>query len=118
MHTRTLSTFRSLLQRLVLALFAALIVHADSTVTFQNGVNGYSGAKDFSINTQYSQYNGGNGVRWTGNPELGCYSTTGDGAYSARYLLKFGGLTVPAGSTVVSATLTLSVDAWIPGAGN
>ena len=91
--------------RIVLALLAVSTLYADTTLTFQNGVNGYSGAKDFSINTQYSQYNGGNGVPWKGDPELGCYTTTGDGSYTVRYLVKFGSLPIPAGSTVVSATL-------------
>jgi Bacterial Ig-like domain (group 2) len=101
-----------------LALLAGLQLRADTTYTFQNGVNSYSGAKDASINTQYAQYNGGNGVLWTGDPELGCYTTTGSGAYSARYLLKFAGLAVPAGSSVVSATLTISLDYWNSGSGN
>ena len=118
MNTRTVRGFRVPIQRAVFALLAASTLHADTTVTFQNGANGYSGAKDVSINTQYSQYNGGNGVLWRGDPELGCYTTTGSDAYSVRYLLKFGGLTVPAGSTVVSATLSISLDSWNPGSGN
>jgi hypothetical protein len=104
--------------RFVLAMVAASTLLADTTITFQNGVSGYSGAKDVSINTQYSQYNGGNGVLWRGDPELGCYTTTGSGSYTVRYLLKFGGLSVPAGSTVVSATLTISLDSWNSGSGN
>ena len=80
-----------------LALVAAASVHADTTIAFQNGVSGYSGAKDTSINTQYAESNGGNGVRWSGDPELGCYTVSGSGGYTVRYLLKFGGLTVPAG---------------------
>src|SRR6185369_12242994 len=118
MNTRTLHNCKVPIQRAVLALFAASLLHADTTVTFQNGVNGYTGAKDFSINTQYSQYNGGNGVAWSGDPELGCYTTTGSGSYSVRYLLKFGGLTIPAGSAVTSATLTISLDSWNAGSGN
>ncbi|HLX42492.1 MAG TPA: hypothetical protein VKR43_03620 [Bryobacteraceae bacterium] len=107
-----------LLQSLLVVLSAASTLHADTVLTFQNGVNGYSGAKDVSINTQYSQYNGGNGVPWSGDPELGCYTTTGAGSYAVRYLLKFGGLSVPAGSTVVSATLTMSLDSWNADSGN
>ena len=104
--------------RIVAALLAAGAIHADTTFTFQNGANGYSGAKDFSINTQYADSNGGNGVRWTGDSELGCYNVTGTGPYMARYLLVFGGLTIPAGSQVVSATLTLAPDYWGNGPGN
>ncbi|MEO8129735.1 MAG: Ig-like domain-containing protein, partial [Bryobacteraceae bacterium] len=104
--------------RIVLAALAVSALHADTTAVFQNGLNGYSAAKDFSINTQYAQYNGGNGIPWTGDPELGCYTTTGTGSYSVRYLLKFGGLTIPPGSAVVSATLTISLDSWNSGSGN
>ncbi len=120
MNTRTLRGPRTTapVQRLVLALLAATALYADTTVTFQNGASGYAGSKDVSINTQYSQYNGGNGVRWTGDPELGCYTTTGTDSYSVRYLLQFGGLTIPAGSKVVSASLRIAVDSWNNGSGN
>ena len=101
-----------------LALLAASTLCADTSYTFQNGAGGYVSASDFSINTQYAQYNGGNGVRWTGDAELACYSTTGADAYAVRYLLKFGGLAVPAGSNVVSATLTLTFDSWESGPGD
>jgi len=104
--------------RIVLALLAVSTLYADTTVALQNGVNGYSGAKDFSINTQYSQYNGGNGVPWKGDPELGCYTTTGADSYTVRYLVKFGSLPIPAGSAVVSATLAISLDSWESSGGN
>jgi hypothetical protein len=106
------------MRRAVLALFAASALYADTTIAFQNGVNGYSGAKDLSINTQDSQFNGGNGLLWREDPELGCYTITGTGSYSVRYLLKFGGLSVPAGSRVISARLAISVDFWGSGGGN
>ena len=119
MITRTVQGFRVSIQPVVLTLFVAFTLQANTvtlqtntTLTFQNGVNGYLGAQDISINTQYSQYNGGNGVQWRGAPELGCYTTTGSGSYTARYLLKFEGLSIPAGSQVVSATLAISFDSW------
>ncbi len=104
--------------RIALALLATLALYGDSTVTFQNGVNAYSGAKDVSINTQYAQYNGGNGILWRGDSELATYTTTGSGSYAVRYLVKFGGLSVPPGSTVVSASITLGFDYWDQGSGN
>ena len=118
MNTRLLRGFGVPLRRVVLAVLAAATLHADTTFTFRNGANGYTGAADVSINTQYAQYNGGNGIQWKGDPELGCYTTTGTGAYAVRYLLKFGGLSIPAGSQVVSATLAISLDTWDPGSGN
>jgi hypothetical protein len=85
---------------LVLLVASALLVasvlptvsalQADTTLTFQNGANGYTGAQDYSINTQYVQYNGGNGVPSTGAPQQSCYVTTGTDSYEMRYLLKFG----------------------------
>ncbi len=118
MSTNTLNGFRGPIQQVLFALLAVVTLRGDTTFTFQDGANGYSGAKDASINTQYSQYNGGNGVQWTGDAELGCYTTTGAGAYAVRYLLKFGALTIPAGSSVTSATLTIALDSWNEGAGN
>ncbi len=118
MNTRSVRDFKAPLSRVVFALLAASALRADTTYSFQNGANGYSGAKDVSINTQYAQYNSGNGVRWTGGSELGVYTVSGANGYTARYLLKFGNLTVPAGSTVVSAKLTLGFDYWGSGSGN
>jgi hypothetical protein len=100
------------------AMLAAWTLYADTTYTFQNGVNGYAGAKDVSINTQYAQYNGGNGVQWRGDPELGCYTTTGTDVYTVRYLLKFASIPIASGSKVVSATLTMGLDSWNSGSGN
>src|SRR5882724_7448839 len=118
MNTRTVRPFKAPIEQLLLVLMAASAVYGDTTLTFQNGVNGYAGSKDVSINTQYAQYNGGNGTLWRGDPELGCYTTTGTGAYSVRYLLKFATPSIPAGSSVVSATLTISLDSWNSGSGN
>src|SRR5262245_59086490 len=100
------------------ALISASALRADTTFSFQNGVNGYSASKDVSINTQYADSNGGNGVLWRGGSELGCYTVTGSGGYSVRYLLKFGNLSIPAGSQVVSASLAMSFDYWDSGSGN
>src|SRR5689334_6356955 len=102
----------ALVRRGTIALLALSTMNAATTLTFRNGVNGYSGAADASIKTQYPEYNGGNGVATKGDSQMGCYSTTGNGAYEMRYLLKFGNLAIPAGSQVVSATLTLSVESW------
>ncbi|HEY1339874.1 MAG TPA: Ig-like domain-containing protein, partial [Bryobacteraceae bacterium] len=118
MNQRTLRNFGLPVQRLGLALLTAAALYADTTFTLQNGVNGYSGAKDVSIDTQYAEYNGGNGILWRGGAELGCYTTSGSGAYTVRYLLKFVGLPIAAGSRVVSATLTMGLDYWNNGPGN
>ncbi len=118
MNTRSVCDFRLMVPQILVALLFAPQLSADTAFSFQNGVNSYSGAKDISINTQYSQYNGGNGTQWRGDPELGCYTTTGADSYTVRYLLKFGGLSIPPGSQVVSATLTIALDSWESGPGN
>jgi hypothetical protein len=109
---------RTSLRQSVLTVLTLATLNAATTFTYRNGANGYSGAADVSINTQYAQYNGGNGTPPQASPELGCYNISGSGGYSMRYLLKFGALTVPAGSQVVSATLTLSAESWNSGSGN
>jgi hypothetical protein len=118
MTTERLAHFKVPAKQVLFALLAVSTLHADTTLTFRNGANGYTGGADVSINTQYAQYNGGNGIQWKGDAELGCYTTTGTGAYSVRYLLKFGGLSIPAGSQVVSAALAISLDNWDARSGN
>jgi len=118
MFTQMPNAFRGNLVKGALTLLAILPLHSQTVLTFQNGASGYSGASDVSINTQYAQYNGGNGIIWRGVPQLGCYTTTGSGAYTVRYLLKFGNLTVPAGQQVTSASLTLTLESWNSGAGS
>ncbi len=114
----TTRLIRGFVGNAICALISISALHADTTFTFQNGVNGYSASKDVSINTQYADSNGGNGILWRGDSELGCYTVTGSGGYTARYLLKFGSLSIPAGSQVVSATLSMSFDYWDSGSGN
>ena len=118
MNPRTLLRLKRPTQLLVLTLLATFALKAQTTFTFRNGAKEYSGAQDISINTEDAQYNGGNGILWRGDSELGCYTTTGTDSYTARYLVKFGGLSIPAGSTVISATLTISLDSWNSGSGN
>jgi Bacterial Ig domain len=81
-----------------------------SVVTFRNGENGYSGTQDVGINNEY----GGNGI--TGRSDVeGCYNITGPKAYSAKPLLKFTDISVPAGQAVASASLTLTFRTWTTG---
>ena len=107
MKRRAFEQLKAPILQAMATLVAASALHASTTYTFRNGVNGYAGSADFSINTQYAESNGGNGVQWKGGSELGCYATTGPGAYTAKYLLKFANLAIPAGSQVVSAQLAL-----------
>jgi hypothetical protein len=118
MQTRPLGRCAALFRFGALTMMAVCAMSAATTYTFRNGANGYTGAADASINTQYAQYNGGNGIPWKNDAQLAAYTTTGSDSYAVRYLLKFGNLSIPAGSQVVSATLSLSFEWWGSGAGN
>jgi hypothetical protein len=109
---------RAQVMRGILTLVAASTLHAATTFTFRNGAGGYTGSADVSINTQYAQYNGGNGVIWKNASPLGCYTTTGSGSYAVRYLLKFGNLSIPAGSQVTSASVAITFESWNAGPGS
>src|SRR5215471_1964761 len=115
MKRRLFENFRAPLLPGIVALTAFSALGANTTYTFRNGTNSYTGSSDFAINTQYSQYNGGNGIQWKGGSELGCYNVTDANPYSVRYLLKFASLGIPAGSQVVSAQLAIWVDYWDSG---
>src|SRR5262249_27901860 len=97
---------------------ATLTINSDdtsgqpTTVTFQQGVNGYTGTTDVNISTQYTQYTEGNGNTSFNSTQLGVYQTTGTGSYVMESLIRFSNLGIPAGATVTGATLTLSVDTW------
>ena len=62
-----------------------------ASVSFQNGVNGYSGTRDVSISTQY----GGNGVTTT-DGELMSWKISGTSGYEERALIRFDALSLPA----------------------
>jgi hypothetical protein len=86
------------------------------TVTLQQGVNGYTGTSDVSISTQYGQYNGGNGTTSLTDSQLGVYKIAGSSGYTTEGMIRFANLGIAPGSTVASATLTLSVESWTAGA--
>ena len=81
-----------------------------TTITYQQGVGGYTGTTDVSISTQYAQYNAGNGTTDLSDTQLGDYQLTGSGAYSVEDLIRFSNLGIAPGAVVSGATLTLSLD--------
>src|SRR5262249_43263724 len=82
------------------------------TVSFQQGVNSYTGTTDVEISTQYAQYTSGNGTTTLNGTELGVYQTTGAGSYTLEALVRSSTPGTPAGATVTGATLTLGVYTW------
>src|SRR5262249_21654410 len=74
--------------------------------------NGYTGTTDGSISTQYAQFTDGNGTTDLSSTDLGVWQTTGSGSYITEGLIRFSNLGIPAGATVSSVTLTLSVYTW------
>ncbi len=86
------------------------------TMTFQEGVNGYTGEVDLTITTQsQAPYNGYNGNVYNG-PSLFVQDTSASAnGFAAETLIRFGNLALPAGSKVLSANLTLSFSTYASG---
>ncbi len=87
--------------------------HHPSTVIFRQGLDGYAGAVDRTISSMYAfeTWNGGIGVT---DPEgTNSFELKNDSEYEARPLVKFSGLTLPAGATITSATLTIHFSSWL-----
>jgi hypothetical protein len=82
------------------------------TVSFQQGVNGYSGAQDRSITNIYAQYNNGQGITDVNGSGLDIRNTQAQKQYQSRALLRFGGLSLPTGATVTSAQLIITLTNW------
>jgi hypothetical protein len=79
------------------------------TVTFSQGVNGYSGSSDVSIaNLNYSSTNNATGTVYKNTEML--YTYTLD--YTAKALIKFDVSAIPATASVVSASLAMTFESW------
>src|SRR5207302_845204 len=82
------------------------------TLTFQQGVNGYTGTTDADISNQY----GDNGSTNVTGDQLGVYQITGTNGYTIEWLIRFSNLGITTNATtnatVTAATLTLTVDSW------
>jgi glucose/arabinose dehydrogenase/ribosomal protein L35AE/L33A len=83
-----------------------------TTVTLQQGLNGYAGTTDVSITNQYAQYTGGNGSISPSDTQLAVFQTSGTNAYANESLIRFSDLGIPTNANVSGATLTLNVDTW------
>ena len=90
--------------------FTAQAIAVSGSAEFQEGVNGFASTKDVSFSTQGINPNG---VVLRGN-DLGVWRqvTTTRDRYETRALIKFEGISIPKGSKVTSARLTLAVDIW------
>jgi hypothetical protein len=82
-----------------------------TTVTFRQGVAGYTGGQDAGITTQYAVYNGGNGVQYLNQPYLEI-GTDGQGAVFES-LLRFSNLGIPSNAVVSGASLTVTIVDWV-----
>jgi len=87
------------------------------TMRFQQDVAGYSGAQDRSITDIYLRYNSRGGTSVNGSGLDIRNMTTAQSPYESRELIRFGNLTLPAGATVISAKLTLTLTNWQSNAG-
>jgi hypothetical protein len=85
------------------------------TVSFQNGVDGYSSEVDLSITTQNrAAYNGMNGNTFRAST-MYVQDTIATGGFIGEGLLRFDNLTLPPGAKVLSASLTLNVSTYSAG---
>jgi hypothetical protein len=82
-------------------------------VIYQQGANGYTGSGDRNISSLYANqsWNGGIGVTDVAGSQL--LELKNDSDYESRALLRFTGISIPAGTQVVSATLTITLVSWL-----
>ncbi len=99
-----------------LFVFAAAIAHA-ATFTYQEGINNYAGTRDTYIGTDNTAYNYGATATLSTK-----YSSDSSGPTGFRIdrevrniLIRFEDLALPAGSTVSSASITLTIASLSPG---
>ncbi|MEZ5404532.1 MAG: DNRLRE domain-containing protein [Bryobacteraceae bacterium] len=74
-------------------------------ITWQQGVSGYSGEAAATITSQYLASSGGNGYTYFNTYILALRNSS----YEARGLLRFDGLSLPAGATVARARLSVTL---------
>jgi hypothetical protein len=85
------------------------------TVTFQDGVDGYTSEVDLSITTQsQAAYNGMNGNTFRSST-LYVQDTAATGGFTGEGLLRFDNLALPPGAKVLSASLTVNVSTYSAG---
>lgn len=99
--------------------YVTVVVNPDPsipiTVSFQDGVDGYSGEVDLSISTQSAAaYNGFNGNTFR-STTLYAQDTSATGGFIGEPLIRFDNLTFPPGAKVLSATLTVNVTTYSAG---
>ncbi len=80
------------------------------TASFRNASGGYSGTIDGIITSQ----GGGNGAR-DFTSTTGLIANVTAGPYEAEALIRFTNLSLPAGATVTSASVTLTFEDWYGG---
>lgn len=118
------TTITKTITRLVLGslfVFASAVAHA-VTFTYQEGVNGYVGTRDTEIRSTDSAGNYNYGASKTLNTR---YTTGGDAGAGFRIdrevrniLIRFEDLALPAGATINSASITLTISSTTSSNGN
>ncbi|MFO0756309.1 MAG: DNRLRE domain-containing protein [Byssovorax sp.] len=97
----------------------AVVVNPDPTipvtVSFQDGVDGYTSEVDLTITTQsQAAYNGMNGNTFRSST-MAVQDTSASGGFIGEGLLRFDNLALPPGAKVLSASLTLNVTTYTVG---
>lgn len=86
------------------ALTVSALPRQQYVAEIREGVNGYAGTQDGTISTQRLDMSKGNGLTFFDDPEV---LVTKLANYEKRALIRFDGLTLPAGATLESAELEL-----------
>lgn len=81
------------------------------TASFRVGESGYTSSDDVTISNQ----SGGNGATDRSATQVLTWKKTGSDAYEISSLIRFNNLSLPAGSQVTGAQLTLTVENWWTG---
>jgi hypothetical protein len=89
---------------------------AEGSVTYQQGLNGYSGARSVDISDMYLGQSGNtNGMTFGDSKNDWCigrlHGNPGFG-YDISPLLRLEGLALPAGKVVLAASLTMTLTSW------
>lgn len=85
---------------------------APVTLSFQNGLGGYAGARDLTLSSQYLEQTGGRGATERKDPELCAFVWTEAPAYVDKTLLAFDLSSLPRTAKVAGASLEITVDTW------
>lgn len=85
---------------------------APVTISVQNGLGGYAGARDVTLSSQYLDQTSGRGATERKDPELCAFIRTEAPGYVSKTLIAFDLSTLPRTAKVAAASLEITADTW------